>query len=606
MIARPSVKLWRAWLDHPSTLTKQVPSVVALAAAIVLIAWFPDLHLSSVGSAAVGAALIGVATVVAVALMKWSQPYHWLVLAIPTLDIIGFGFFRAGTGGAGSLFSSFILLPIVWLAAAPGWLPIALVGVLSSVMMLYPNLSGGATGASEWMRGIVAPVVFASVAGIVNQLARQQRRLTRKSERLSASRSRALASKDETLERLRASEQNYRKLAETFRSVWASITEQAVIAVEENGRVIAWNPGAVRLFGRSEAEAVSYANLTEVLPASLLRELATQEELSAHDVTTASQRAEVASQSIAEVKRAGLRVLFAAADEGSFEREFQLRSGGTLLPARLTAATRYDDCGQRVGYLIVITDETRAAEVGRLKDEFIGMVTHELRTPLSSIVGFADLMRTDPDHVLTPEQDGFLAVIERNTKRLLKVVGDLLLTAQVGAGRFPVERAVTDLAVLVRDAAESAAPAAERAGIEIETSVPPGPVMLSIDVARLGQAVDNLLSNAIKFSRPGGRVSLTVEVGAEAFIRVRDRGVGIPEGERGQMFDRFFRATTATQNAIPGVGLGLVITRAIVLAHQGKLTFENFPDEGTEFCIALPMLPDAAGSSTLSGIIELP
>lgn len=576
--------LWRrvrSSLDRPSPLVKQLPTALALALALLIIAWFPELGFSSPTAACSGIALVAAATALAVVLTVRRDTHHWLALLIPMIDIVGLGLFRAGTGGPGSLFASLLLLPVVWLAAAPGWLPVVIVGVLTSAMLFFPHLVQRPESGSEWLRGVVAPLVFASVAGVVNQLSRQQRLRTREAQALTREREEALAAQAESMQRLEESERGSRELFEMFRGLWDSSTEQAFVGTDRSGLVVAWNPGAERFFGLSEAEAVGRLGLEDVVPEPFLRALA------------ADSRIEGApsdpSPLIAAAVHRGVRALFAAADRGSAEYDADLGGPNGSLPARITVTPRRDEHGGRVGYLLVITDETHSTEVVRMKDEFIGMVSHELRTPLSSIVGFTDLLRNDTAQPLTEEQERFVVVIERNALRLLKLVGDLLLTAQVGAGRFPVDRVDTDLAAVVRASVESAGPAAERAGVRLEARLPAEPLRIGIDPQRMGQAIDNLLSNAVKFTPRGGSVTVSVQGGEEAVVRVRDSGIGIPEDERSQMFARFFRASTATRNAVPGVGLGLVITRAIVIAHGGCLTFESEEGVGTEFRIALPL-----------------
>jgi signal transduction histidine kinase len=229
------------------------------------------------------------------------------------------------------------------------------------------------------------------------------------------------------------------------------------------------------------------------------------------------------------------------------------------------------------------------------------MISHELRTPLSAIIGFLDLLQNDPGQPLTDDQQEFVGIIERNAQRLLNLVGDLLFSAQVESGRFPLDRTDADLAELVRSAVVSAGPHAQREGITLTADVPDAPVRALVDPGRIGQAIDNLLSNAIKFTSAGGSVTarlILVDGGVQ--ISVRDTGVGIPEDEQGMLFTRFFRASTATQNAVPGVGLGLTITRAIVIAHGGVMDVESEEGVGTEFRFTLPAAPRTEVLTTLS------
>ena len=231
-----------------------------------------------------------------------------------------------------------------------------------------------------------------------------------------------------------------------------------------------------------------------------------------------------------------------------------------------------------------------ALEVARLKDEFVGLISHELRTPLSSILGYLELMGDDDVNPLSEEQLQYLSVAERNAHRLLRLVGDLLFTAQVGSSTFTLDTSLIEVRPIVNSSVESARPNAEGAGVTLSVKMPKVPILILGDAQRLGQAVDNLISNAIKFTPRGGQVSVDVaSVDGKAVVTVSDTGMGIPEDELDQLFARFFRASTATRNAVPGVGLGLSITKAIVVAHHGELDVTSKVGVGTSFILRVPL-----------------
>jgi signal transduction histidine kinase len=240
-----------------------------------------------------------------------------------------------------------------------------------------------------------------------------------------------------------------------------------------------------------------------------------------------------------------------------------------------------------------------------MKDQFVSLISHELRTPLTSILGYLELVLDDDDQPLTDEQRSYLTTVERNADRLLRLVGDLLFTAQVDAGRFTLTPADVDLAAVVRAAEESVRVTAANAGVDVVVDVPSDGLVVAGDAVRLGQACDNLVSNAVKFTPAGGRVTLSLhaawrtsdgEIVGEprpdalpvAQLAVSDTGIGIPATEQGKMFTRFFRASTAQKNAVPGVGLGLAITKAITTAHGGTLDLVSAEGAGTTFTLTLP------------------
>lgn len=591
---------WYRVVDNPSPIVKQMPTLVAAALAGVMTWVIPGLPFTDVALALVGLAVVLVATVHAGVLSARHIREGWIVLLVPMVDIVGLGLFRAGTGGAASLFGSLVLLPVIWIAAAPGIRWVFVVGALTSIALLIPYVAEPPTNAVVWLRGVVGPLVFAAVAAVVNELSRQQRLRVQQAEELVTERTKALSENVSMIVQLRQKEHEYRVLLDSFEGLWASITAQAVIGTDRAGRVTAWNPGAVRLLGLSHDEALDDVLVDRFFSASALTFLAEDTEARGEVAGASPVRDQAPGHS--ELPE-GLRALFAQADAGqTVDGDIEVRTaGGTTVPARVTVTPHKDPSGAQQGYLFVLTDETRAVEVARMKDEFVGMISHELRTPLSAIIGFLDLLQNDPGQPLTEDQQEFVGIIERNAKRLLNLVGDLLFTAQVESGRFPLERDEADVADIVRSAVASAGPHAQREGIELDLQVGDEPIPLFVDPGRIGQAVDNLLSNAIKFTPRGGRVAAVVRrVDGGVQIAVADTGVGIPEDEQGMLFTRFFRASTATRNAVPGIGLGLTITRAIVLAHGGTMDVTSQEGVGTEFRFVLPAAPKTEVLQTLS------
>lgn len=223
----------------------------------------------------------------------------------------------------------------------------------------------------------------------------------------------------------------------------------------------------------------------------------------------------------------------------------------------------------------------------RLKDEFFALVSHELRTPLTSIIGYLELVLDDEEE-LSDEARRFLEVVERNAKRLLRLVGDMLFVAQVEAGRLSLESHALDLGAIASESVEAARPAAERAGVTLSLeAVAVKPILGDRD--RFGQMIDNLVSNALKFTPDEGRVVVRLsDAGDHAVVEVSDTGMGIPDEEQQRLFERFFRASSATSRAVPGAGLGLTIVKTIVEAHGGTVGLTSQEGKGTTVCVQLP------------------
>jgi signal transduction histidine kinase len=230
----------------------------------------------------------------------------------------------------------------------------------------------------------------------------------------------------------------------------------------------------------------------------------------------------------------------------------------------------------------------QARELMRLRDEFVATVSHELRTPLTSIMGYLELISDDSFAARTPEQDTFLGVVQRNAERLMRLVSDLLLVAEAKDRKLDLDVHDVDLQRLVTECVEAAKPAADAKRIEltVDHGAPPH---LKGDPLRLAQLMDNLVSNAIKFTPQGGRVSVkTAALDGSTMLEVTDSGTGISDADQLQLFNPFFRTQSATAQAIPGTGLGLTITKAIVDAHKGSIGVRSVVGRGTTFNVLLP------------------
>jgi signal transduction histidine kinase len=376
--------------------------------------------------------------------------------------------------------------------------------------------------------------------------------------------------------------------ARTMTSVIDAVTEQSIIGTDRDGIIRVWNPGAEKLLGLPRADVVRTRSITD---------FHAPEELDPDTGPDPDPARRSATRFAALVRL--------AEEHGSDVRDWTyLAADGRRLTVAVAITPRTDDEGGQAGWNFVGTDMTEARAAEQLKDRFVSLISHELRTPLSSVLGYLELV-LDDEEPLTDQQRQYLTTVERNAQRLLRLVGDLLFTAQVDAGQFTVQPEEVDLAGVVRAAEETARVTAAARGVAIEVQVPDDGLVVRGDAVRLGQACDNLLSNAVKFTPGGGQVTLrlapgwqdeqghvtdTPRTGARpvAVLSVSDTGVGIPAGEQGRLFTSFFRASTARRNAVPGVGLGLTITKAITTAHGGRLDVTSAEGVGTTFTMTLP------------------
>jgi len=237
-------------------------------------------------------------------------------------------------------------------------------------------------------------------------------------------------------------------------------------------------------------------------------------------------------------------------------------------------------------------------ESDRIKDEFVATVSHELRTPLTSIRGYLELLLGE-EAGLSEQGRDFLAVVDRNSKRLLSLVTDLLFLAQADGDQFELNTASFHPRELVDEAVASAQPHAAAQQVALFARIEEVPDVVG-DRARLAQMLDNLVSNALKFTPPGGRVEVRLlrDADGSTVFEVADTGIGIPKAEQDMLFERFFRSTTATKNFISGTGLGLSIVKLTAEAHGGTLSVESVEGKGATFRVVLPLslgvLPAAA------------
>jgi signal transduction histidine kinase len=240
----------------------------------------------------------------------------------------------------------------------------------------------------------------------------------------------------------------------------------------------------------------------------------------------------------------------------------------------------------------------RLRDLDRQKTEFLSTVSHELRTPLTSIGGYTELIRDGDAGPVTPAMSAMLDVIERNTVRLRALIEDLLTLSRIESGTFRTTQAELDVAALVRGVEPTVRPQAEQAGLRLELDDVPTGLTVVGDELQLERVLLNLLTNAVKFTPAGGRVRLTVRArDGEVLLRCSDSGIGIPAAEQERLFSRFFRASNATDRAIPGTGLGLVIVRGIVERHGGRLTVESEEEAGTTVTVWLPLAAEGTAEA---------
>ncbi|MEU4241127.1 ATP-binding protein [Actinoplanes sp. NPDC026619] len=230
-------------------------------------------------------------------------------------------------------------------------------------------------------------------------------------------------------------------------------------------------------------------------------------------------------------------------------------------------------------------------QLDRSKNEYLALIGHELRTPLTSISAYTELLREADEHTLVTEGPRLLEVIDRNTNQLRHIITELMELSALDAGHADVQLMPMDLAEVVRDSVTKARAAIDGAPLVIEDELPVD-LVLPGDRKRLRQVVDNLLGNAVKYSPDGGHVGVTLRAdGRAAELAISDTGLGVTTEEREKMFTGLYRTSRGNDKTIPGTGLGMTLSRAVVSRHHGSIELVDHDGPGTTVLVRLPMDP---------------
>jgi signal transduction histidine kinase len=244
---------------------------------------------------------------------------------------------------------------------------------------------------------------------------------------------------------------------------------------------------------------------------------------------------------------------------------------------------------------LLAAQNERLLEADRMKDEFVALISHDLRTPLTSIMGYVELALDDGlDEDLDSERRSYLEVVARSSQRLLRLVDDLLFVARLQSGRLELVSTVLDLNEIVQQTAEEARGRADAKDLELVVETDSAAVPVAADRGRIFQLLDNLVSNAIKFTPDGGRVEIKVSQDGRAVLEICDTGMGFEEDEAARVFERFYRTDSAVERQVPGTGLGLFIAHAITEAHRGRISAHPREGGGAVFRVELPLAESTA------------
>lgn len=386
-----------------------------------------------------------------------------------------------------------------------------------------------------------------------------------------------------------------RSLVET---VLESAAATAIIGTDATGVVSVFSRGATNLLGFAAEEVVGTLNWLDLFDPDDVAARATEigvapgPSVLVHSLTGPST---AETRDWTWVTRDGRRIVVDLTTSAIADAEGRV-TGYVGVAEDVTERRRAADSVQ-----LALQRERRAVEeltaLDRAKTDFLSAVSHELRTPLASVLGYAEMLEDGAAGPLAPRQLDLVSRIDRNGRRLLTLIEDLLLNSRIESGQLHLTRARCDLGEVVDHAWEGLTPLTQGRDLRLHRQGEQGVVPVDGDPAALERAVSNLLSNAVKFTPDGGTVTLSLTTTpptsqpAQAELAVSDTGYGIPEHELPQVFRRFFRSSEATDRAIQGTGLGLSIVKAIVEGHDGTVHVTSTPGRGSTFTLRLPLQP---------------
>ncbi len=232
----------------------------------------------------------------------------------------------------------------------------------------------------------------------------------------------------------------------------------------------------------------------------------------------------------------------------------------------------------------------RLAEASRMKSEFINVVSHQLRSPLTNLKWTVDLLSSDRIETSIQKKEEYLAVLQENVNRMLELVNDLLIVSKIEQGIFPQRKQEISAADIFSEMIYGVKVYAEALNIKINFQPQNNLPKIFIDPSYLKLIAENLLDNAIRYSKGGGEVDIKIEQrGSKLFFRVKDAGIGISEKDRNLIFQKFFRGENVLRKQTQGSGLGLFVVKSMIEKSGGKIWFESEEGKGTAFYFFLPI-----------------
>lgn len=473
------------------------------------------------------------------AAVPWDRLPAGAYTVIPILDCVAIGFTREAGGPNFAVLSILLAFPVIWLSIhrSRAGVVLAVAGAVLSTLLPAAAFNSPQTQGAM-IRMIFLPLVLAVIAVTAHVVAgilyRQRESLVRKDEALA----------DTVAESVRRQRLLDAVLSTVNVGVWV---------VDQDGNDVLTNKALQKDPDLS-------------LPA---RPASQQPRLFEADRTT-------------PVPPERFPAARAAAGETFTDELYWAGKGEHMSAYSVTARAMSSDHGHHAGAVITFAEVTALIRALSAKDNFVATVSHELCTPLTSILGYLELVLDEPGHEDVEEE---LKIVQRNAVHLQGLVNDLIAVA---SERIELALQEADVASLLADVVASSSARAAVNGVELVLDVEQ-PLTARVDPARIRQVFGNLVSNAIKFSPDGGKVTARAHrANSHVVCSIADTGMGMDGKEQEQAFTKFFRSARSRETAIPGAGLGLPISKTIVEGHGGSISLTSSPGQGTTVTLALP------------------
>ncbi|HET8575301.1 MAG TPA: ATP-binding protein [Candidatus Paceibacterota bacterium] len=339
---------------------------------------------------------------------------------------------------------------------------------------------------------------------------------------------------------------------------------EGVIAVDKKGLVTVANPAGANMLGLSKEDMIgmTFAN---VIP---------KEEDRKEQPTQKEDR--LVYQTLATGKKYSATSYYYRSDDAKF-------------PAAVTSAPIVLD-GALAGAIVVFRDTTREMEIDKQKTEFVSLASHQLRTPLSAVRWYSEMVLGEKIGPLNDKQRKYVQEVYDSNLRMIELVNALLNVSRIELGTFAVEPSEVNLGEMFESVVDELMPAMRAKNLHFEKHYENAPKAFFVDPNLMRIVFQNLLSNSVKYTPEGGSVGISVEeVGAYLRVKVYDTGYGIPKADQPKMFTKLFRASNVTTKDTEGTGLGLYIIKSVVEKTGGRIWFESEENKGTTFFVELPM-----------------